>query len=257
MKAVAASPALHHARALGRAFLGAGRALRRGMTWFLLIAFGVCLPWLAILGRGIVDYDGPLQADQSLASTSSAAVDMAVHSVLYVLLLALLVPVLDGRRDVSLRRLGPPMRRLPIAVAALTGAEMAWRFVAIAGWEDPVSRALGLGVGTLDFAVCLVEAWTAAWVVSAMRDGAWPWMARHLLVGGTLCAAGLIGAYEFIGPMHWGDGVFERLFGFDWDHLPPYWWVIWRLAEWMVALVVLEYLRIEPPHAPAPAQAAP
>ena len=252
MKPVAASPVLHHARALGRAFRGAGRALRQGRTWFLIGWLSLGLPWLVLLGQMFI-YGGPRPPDPSFGGTIDSAINIAVNVAMHVSLLALLVPVLEGPPDISLRRLGPSVRWLILPVAALTGAYMVWDRVLLSGWDDPVQRALGSRESTIDLAMCLVQAWVAAWVVSAMRDGAWPWAARHLLVGGALFAAGLIGAGRLSGWVYDQPRVFDELVRNTWIQVPPDWWIVHRLGESLFALVALEYLRIEPPHAPAEA----
>ena len=105
---------------MGRAFRGAGRALRRPWTWLVLLVVGTLLPWFAFLSFGPFGMSPGTGVAAMFDSVLALAPFVATQCALIVLLLALLVPVLEGG-PVRLGRLRPPAIRLVGAAARSVG----------------------------------------------------------------------------------------------------------------------------------------
>jgi hypothetical protein len=254
---VSASPVLREARALGRAFRGAGAALGRFETWFLLLALGVAAPWMLLLACEWFGRWGPDPPEPFLQTLEGRALSAAVHCAIAVLMIALLAPVLAGERVISLRSLRPRAMRLIVAAAALAGAELAWLLLFVTGLLHGFPGApWWAGATTLELVVSLVEAWVIAFVLVSLRDGSgWPWGARHLLLGGALLFTGSLGTTAMVEPMMAWLDLDPWTFGDATASAPPPWWVVWRVGDSLVVLIALEYLRIVQAAPPAPAGA--
>jgi len=257
LNAAEGSPVLREARAIGRALRASGAALLRGETWILLVALGLLFPWFVVLWSRDLLPAGDRGPGGTLSGGAGIALDLGGQAVLHVLLLALLVPLLDGRREIAPGRLRPAGPRLLGIAAALAGAGIAEALCFALGWMEPLAGILGwraaMGLGDLLFAA--VRAWVAASVIAATRgDRAWPWGAGNLLAAGAFFFAGEYAAgalLDVAGEALWwaSDGMEEATV-----RLPPPFFVAWRLADSLSALAALEYLRAA---APPPAAGAP
>lgn len=244
MKPVAASPVLREAKAVGRALRGTVRLLARWQAWLLLVMLSAVVPWF--VKKWLVDYLAFVGPDSPvLGEYSWIAVMCAIDASGFVLLLALLLPFLEGGREFSPEALRTAGARLAVTAAIFTGL-IAVDWIA-AGWSmaDPLGFLLGglLVSPSIDIPLSLAEAFVFARVLADIkRPVEWPFRAGHLVVAGMLLFIGdipaavipwLVDTWTVDGEwMVGGPMVFGSLSAFSWD-----------VSRALVGVAAFEYLR--------------